>query len=223
MDKFKFSTKHIAINKANAQIVIAVGAASFITVFCLIATKTLFSQYQYQGRVISAAKTANQQLQSNITAYDGLIQSYNTFNDTRPNILGQPVNGSSNDNTQMVLDALPGAYDFPGLVSTLQNVLNVTGLGTIATIGGTDEQLTQGSDSSSSSPSPVMMPFTISGQGISYGQLQSLLQYFQQSTRPMSVDNFSLTGNDGDLTLSLSAHSYYQPAKTLNITKEMIH
>jgi hypothetical protein len=64
MDKFNFSAKHVAINKANAQIVAVVGLASFISIFCLVAAKAVYSQYQYQSRVIKAASSANTKISS---------------------------------------------------------------------------------------------------------------------------------------------------------------
>jgi hypothetical protein len=128
MDKFKFSTKHVAINKANAQMVAVVGVASFITIFCLVAAKAVYSQYQYQSRVISAASTAHNQLLSNISAYKNLVYSYGKFDAANPNILGGTVTGSTNDNAHVILDALPGEYDFPGLISTIEGILDGAGI-----------------------------------------------------------------------------------------------
>lgn len=221
MDKFKFSTKHVAINKANAQIVAAVGIASFITVFCLVASKAVFSQYQYQSRVIKAASTANNQLQSNISAYKKLVKSYQKFDSANKNVLGAAVTGSANDNAQVILDALPGAYDFPGLSSTIENILDGAGV-QVTSVTGIDQQATQQGDNSSSNPIPVAMPFGFSVQNASYSSVQQLIQVMQQSIRPLPIDSISINASQSNITLNISAHSYYQPSKALSITKETI-
>ena len=59
----QISTKRLAISKANAQIVGIVGAAAFVTVFCLFAANAVFSQNRYQARVITAKEKAHKQLQ----------------------------------------------------------------------------------------------------------------------------------------------------------------
>jgi hypothetical protein len=221
MDRFNFSAKHLAINKANTQIVIAVGAASFITVFCLVAAKAVLSQYQYQSRVIAVVKTADNQLQTNITTYGSLVKSYSKFNAANPNAIGGTVTGSSNDNTQIVLDALPGAYDFPALATTLQYILTVNGMQQGGGASGTDSP-PAATTSAGTNPQALSIPFGLSVTSVSYASAQSLLQYLQQSIRPIAVDSISLAGDQGDLTLSVAAHTFYQPAKTLSITKETV-
>lgn len=229
MDKFNFSGKHVAINKANAQIVAVVGIASFITIFCLVASKAVLSQYQYQGRVIKVANTADTQLKENISAYKSLVQSYAKFDSASPNVIGQPVTGSSNDNAQVILDALPGEYDFPGLTSTLENILvgagmQVTGItGSDAAYNSSGTTASTVPPSTSSSPTPYPMPFGFSVQDASYGSVQQLIQIFQQSIRPMAIDTISLSAQQSNLTMTVAAHTYYQPQKTLSITEQAVH
>jgi hypothetical protein len=74
------STKRLAIDKTNAQMVVVVAAASFITVFCLIASKAVWSQYGYQSRVTSSQETANKNLNQSIKAFGNLVTSYDAFN-----------------------------------------------------------------------------------------------------------------------------------------------
>lgn len=51
MAKLDISAKHLAINKANSQIVAAVAIASFVTIFSLVAASSLWGQKGYQSRV----------------------------------------------------------------------------------------------------------------------------------------------------------------------------
>lgn len=221
MPKLNFSAKHVAINKANTQIVAVVGVASFIVVFCLVASKAVFSQYQYQSRVIKAASTADNQLKSNISAYKDLVGHYVSFDTTHPITLANSVPGSKNDNVQIILDALPGAYDFPGLTSTVENILNETGM-QVTAVTGNDAQATATS-SASAEPQPIPMPFGFSVADATYSSVQQLIQVMQQSIRPMAMDTMSITAQQGSLTMTVTAHSYYQPATTLSITKETVN
>jgi hypothetical protein len=220
MDKFKFSSKHVAISKTNAQTVAAVGIASFITIFCLVATKTLYSQYQYQGRVIKASNTADTQLQANISAYNSLLSSYTNFDNTSKNVLGQPVTGVSND-THVILDALPSEYDFPGLTSTVENILNANGVD-VTGVTGTDAQTSTQPASSGQSPTPITIPFGFTVSKASYGSIQQLIQTFQQSIRPFPMDTIAINVGQDGMTMVVAAHSYYQPTSSLSITQETI-
>ena len=75
----QISTKRLAISKANAQMVGIVAVAAFVTVFCLVASKAVFSQNRYQARVISAKEKAHKQLQDNINNYNNLAKAYKSF------------------------------------------------------------------------------------------------------------------------------------------------
>src|ERR1039457_3470091 len=100
--------KRVAITKANARMVVIVAVASFVTIFCLIASKTVFSQNQYQARVNTAKQKAYTQLQKNITAFNNLDQSYNKFVSGSTNVIGGSTTGSGNnsgDNATIILDA----------------------------------------------------------------------------------------------------------------------
>ena len=217
------STKHSLIDKANTTIVIATAAAAFIAVFSLVASKALLSQAGYQNRVINAKREANGQLDKNITASQNLVSSYQAFVGTPQNLIGGNPTGTGDkdgDNAKIVLDALPSKYDFPALASSLEKLLTSPGL-KIDTITGTDDQLTQGDNAGSSSPTAVPMPFTIGVDG-DYGSLQNLVNTFQQSIRPFQFETMTLSGNQNDLALNITAQTYYQPPRTFSITTKVI-
>jgi hypothetical protein len=204
--------------------VIVVGVAAFVTVFCLFAAKTLLSQNSYQSRVISADDQANQQLQSNIQAYNSLASSYSQFVNQPNNVIGGSINGTGNNdgsNAKIVIDALPYKYDFPALAASVEKILNNQNL-QISGISGTDNQLIQQSDNVSSDPQPIAIPFTFSIEQASYQSVAQLMTILQQSTRPIVIDSIDLSGGANDMTLNVSAHTYYQPSKTLNISKKVV-
>jgi hypothetical protein len=217
-------TKRLAISKANTQMVVIVAVASFISVFCLVASKSVFSQYQYQGRVVSAKEKALDQLKLNVTAYHSLSSSYNQFDSQSKNIIGGTKTGTGNNdgsNSTIILDALPDVYDFPALTSSLEKILT-NGSFSISNISGTDDQLNQQTNTSSASPQPVPIPFSFAVSNATYSSVQSLMNTLQASIRPMAIDSFTLSGGTNDMNLTINAHTYYQPATNLSITSKVV-
>jgi Tfp pilus assembly protein PilO len=218
------TTKRMQINQANTRIVAYVSVAAFILVFSLVATKTLVSQAAYQNRVIGAKRTAVNQLKKDIDATNDLKTSYEAFTTTAQNAIGGNSSGAGpqdGNNAKIVLDALPSDYDFPGLTTSLESLLTGQGV-KITNITGTDDEVAQGTNKSSVNPQPVPIPFTVSAEG-DYTSIQNVVSAFERSIRPMQVQTFDIAGgNDGKLTISLGAQTYYQPAKSLNISTKVV-
>jgi hypothetical protein len=219
------SSKRALIDKANTRIVVYVSIAAFILVFSLVAVKTLIGQAAYQNRVIDTKRVAVNQLKTDISATSELKTSYNAFTSTSQNVLGGSPGGNGaqdGNNAKIILDALPSAYDFPGLTTSLENLLTSQSGITIDSITGTDAEATEGANQSSSSPQPVPIPFNVAVTG-SYGALQSVISAFEHSIRPIQVQTLSISGSDNSsLTLSIGAQTYYQPAKSLNISEKVV-
>jgi len=230
------SLKRLQIDKANSSIVIVIAITVFITIFSLTSIKTLYSQMQYQDKVVTAKQQALNQLRVDDVANTKLIRSYLKFNDTKnANFIGGNPTGNSPpnvSNARLILDALPSKYDYPALTSTVQYLLSQSGLN-IDSIGGTDLQTTASSgdsataglqDNAPATPiagQAVAMPFNFSVDG-PYANIQNLFNIFQRSIRPISLQSLELSGNQNDLTLTATAQSYYQPSTSFKITSEVI-
>jgi hypothetical protein len=216
-------TKRALITKANSTMVVAAAAAAFVFIFSLVASKALLSQANYQNRIISAKKTAVTQLKADLNARDTLVDSYKTFVSTSQNVLGGNPNGTGDkdgNNAKLVLDALPGQYDFPALATTLEKLTSGQGL-QIVGISGTDQELTQHGNQSSSNPVPVAMPFQVQVNG-PYQSIQDLVGVFDASIRPFQIQTIELSGSEGNMTATISAQTFFQPAKSLKIaTKDV--
>lgn len=224
MAKLDLSNKHIAINKTNAQTVAIVGVASFVTVFCLIAASAVWSQNQYQARVTTAKTAALQQLQKNIKAFSSLQTSYNAFVASPTNAIGGNSSGTGDNdgtNDKIILDALPSSYDFPALLSSVDKILNDHNF-KVSSLSGTDNQLAQQTNSFSPSPQAVDMPFTFSVANTSYDALQQLMTILQNSIRPIQVDSITMSGGSNNMQITVNAHSYFQPAKSLSISQKVV-
>jgi hypothetical protein len=222
--KPQISTKRLAISKANAQMVAIVGVAAFLTIFSLVAAKAVFSQTRYQARVTSAKEKAHKQLLDNIDAYGKLADSYDEFDGQKINIIGGKQDGKKDNdgpNSKIVLDALPPAYDFPALAASIEKILTENGL-KVSSITGTDNVIEQQDNTSSPTPQPVEMDFAFTVNNASYKSIGKLLDRLQQSIRPIQVDNMDLSGAADDMTLNVNAHTYYQPAKDVSITKKVV-
>lgn len=224
MAKTEILTKRLAISKANAQMVAIVAVAAFVTVFSLVAAKAVWSQTRYQARVTSKQEKATQQLKKNIQTFGDLQTSYKAFNSTATNVIGGNSAGTGNndgDNSKIILDALPDRYDFPALTSSLEKILAGGGF-KVTNITGTDDQLNQQGNTSSPTPQPVSMPFAFTISNANYASVQQLITTLQSSIRPIQIDSINMTGGVNNMTLTVNAHTYYQPAKNVNIKQQVV-
>lgn len=218
------TSKRALIDKSNRSLVIVTGLAAFLTIFSLVASKTLFSQLAYQNRVLKEKHSTVVRLKSNLTAANQLKTSYEAFTDTSTNIIGGNPTGTGErdgNNTKIVLDALPSNYDFPALATSLEKLItDVKGL-KITNITGTDDQVAQSANASSTTPQAVPMPFTIVVSG-NYQAIQDVIGKFEHSIRPFQIQTMTVSGDQSDLTLTIVAQTFYQPAKSLNITTKVV-
>lgn len=224
MEVKQISGKHLAISKANAQMVAIVSVGAFVTIFCLMASKSVLSQNRYQARVIKAQNTANQQLLDNINSYGDLAKSYNKFDSESTNYIGgkkDGTGGNDGSNSKIILDALPDTYDFPALTSSVEKILAGNGL-KVTSITGTDEQLSQQNNNSSTNPQPVSMPFGFTVSSASYGAVQNMIAELQLSIRPIQIDTIDMSGSVNNMTVTVTAHTYYQPQKKVSITQQAV-
>lgn len=216
-------TKRGLVSKANSTTVIVTSIAAFFIIFLLVGSKTLFGQATYQNRVATAKTVALRQLKVDIDASKSLVESYTKFNSASVNIIGgSSVGSGANDgpNSRIVLDALPSSYDFPALVTSLEKIVNNRGL-TIQSIQGVDDEVAQQVNVSSTTPQPVAIPFQIVISG-NYSAIQALINDFQNSIRPFQILKESVSGGESNMTLTLTAQTYYQPAKILNLGSKLV-
>ncbi len=224
MAKEDNSTKRVAISRANAQMVAVLGVASFVSVFCLFAAKAVWSQNSYQSRIISAKELANSTLKKNIDTYNKLAVSYNTFNKATPNVIGG-VPGAAGEkdgsNAKIILDALPSSYDFPALTSSIEKLVNASNL-KLSSITGTDDEVNQQKTKAQATPKAVPIPFAFAVKDANYTSVKALISSLERSIRPIQIDTIEVSGGGNSMTVTVNAHTYFQPAKDVSITKKVI-
>lgn len=212
-DNFRLSTKRLQIEKSNRKVLIAIAVAIVFLVFSLVATQALYKQLKYQNKVIGLRNQAVKQLEKNISATKELEAQYIAF-DTSP----ESIIGNSDSNSKVVLNALPSKYDFPALATSLEGLLNTSGV-TISSITGTDDQVT--AEQSSTSPKPTEIPFTIIAKG-SYASVQTLIKNIERSTRPIKINTIAFTGTDNEISVEIIGVTYYQPLKMIDLNKKVV-
>ncbi len=217
------SIKRTLIEKSNTTIVVSTSVACFIVVFCAVASLSLFNQFLYQNRVIGAANKAVGQLKTDIESTKSLEASYQAFVSTPTNSIGGNPNGTGpqdGNNAKIILDALPSKYDYPALVTSLEKILTSQSV-QIQSITGTDDAAVQAANQSSSAPSPQPMPFQVVVTG-NYAAIQNVVSTFERSIRPFQVQTMELAGDQSQLTLTITAQTYWQPAKNLDIRTQVV-
>lgn len=202
------SEKHALISKSNTTMFVALGIAAAVFSFTVVSSIKLFQRMSYQSRVISERGKVEKQLKSNLKSVESLVESYKTFDQAAESVIG-----TSDRNSKIVLDALPSKYDFPALATSLEKLLVTGGVSNIAITGSDDEA---SAEQNSASPSPVEIPFTISGKA-SYDDVQKLIKNLQLSIRPFKVLKMDISGTQAQMNFTISATTYYQPEKNLEI------
>lgn len=222
MNSSQFSTKRIAIDKAYTVVVAVVAAAAFIIVFSLVASKALLDQRSYQSKVISKKEIARENLNANIAAADQLTISYEEFVKSPQNVIGGNPGGDGDkdgDNARIVLDALPSKYDFPALTTSLDKLFRTNGF-IVTAIDGTDDEVNQSATASAVDPQPIEMPFEFEiGSGAEDGK--KLLELLERSIRPFQVTKLNIESTKSQLDFKITAHTYFQPEKNLDVKTEI--
>lgn len=218
---------HGQVQKAQNSLFFIVAAATVITVFCLVSSKSLLSQGSYQRKVINQRNDAVKQLRDNLTAAKQLQDQYNNVfqNSGAINIIGGKNDSSPSavppdgDNARIVLDALPSSYDFPALVTSLTKILQTDNISN-PSVGGSDAAASIAA-TPSASPQPVEIDVPINGTA-TYANLQKLLSDLQRSIRPFDITSMNVSGNPSNMTFSFMMHTYFQPGKTLDIGSKVV-
>lgn len=211
-------SKRVQIDKTQAVMLGLVVAASVVTMFSLVASKTYFSQANYLNKVAGKKEKAVKQLKANKDAVSTLVKSYQSFASQDPNLIGGTPPGKGErdgDNGRLVLDALPSKYDFPALATSLEKLL--AGY-TINSINGSDAGSSQ---TNSVQIKPIAMPFTLDVSS-DYAGIQKLSGTFEKSIRPFQILGIKLNGTNAILQATITAQTFYQPEKNLKIGSEVV-
>lgn len=215
----KVSVKHVQLDKNQSTILAVIALSVVLVIFGLFATKAMVVKGLYQRRALHARRVVANQLKDNYTAAQTLVTQYKLFASQDPNMLGGSASStksnSDGDNSWLVLDSLPSNYDAPALASSIEKIM----LGRNATITAlkvTDDPATY---SDKAQAQPKVVPVTFSFEGTSnYLSTTQLFQDFERSIRPFDLNTLEIAGTDNALHLTVGMTTYYQPARSLDLT-----
>lgn len=217
------SVKHDIIDKSNSRMILTVGIATFIVVFSFFAGKALISQSLYHNRIITEKEKALAQLSANKKAVEELKKSFDSFQTESMNILGGnpagtgPLDGT---NAKLILDALPGSYDYPALSSSFEKILKEGGYD-IGSIGGTEDVGLASTNFPSGVAQPVEIPYSFSVSSDVDG-MKNLLRTLESSIRPMYVDSLQIQVGENVLQTRVNLHTFFTQPKTFDLgTREV--
>jgi len=217
------SIKHDIINRDSSKVVTAVGVAVFLVVFCGFAMKTLFSQSLYHNRVIGEKENTLRQLNNNVVAIEDLKQSYDSFVGEAENILGGSPSGNGpidGNNAKIVLDSLPGGYNYPALSSSFEKILLEGGYD-IESIGGSEDPVDLAAPTADAAP--VEIPYSF-GFSSDLEGTKKLLRTLERSIRPMHIDRIGIQINsEGSISTDISLHTYYTQQKTFELGSKEVN
>ncbi len=208
------SQKRVLIDRANRSMFISIVVASALLIFAIVSIYSLSKVYSHRSKVISEKKTASKTLTANDAEIGKLISSFKAFESAPESVMG-----TTEKNSKIVLDALPPKYDFPALATSLEKILTDGGYN-ITSITGIDNEVSE-VDDDSASPIPVAMPFTISVSG-PYDKVKNLSFDLERSIRPVYIVTTDLSGSATSAVVTLSAITYYQPGRNLDVTYKEI-
>ncbi len=217
----KKSLKHAEIDKNQAIIFGIVAIASFVIVFSLFTAHALITQQRYQTRVIAEKEQSLEDLERSLSNAQELQRTYSAFVDTPENIIGGFSEGDGEQdgsNARIILDALPSQYDFPAFITSVEQILLQQDV-TIDAIGGEDEEL---EFRDAQSDDPIQIPIRIGMTG-DYDAIQEAVDAFEASIRPFKFFRFDLAGDDDNLRVNLSGHSYFQPQTQFELRSRTIN
>ncbi len=216
------SIQHAIIERANNNTVITVAVAVFISMFCVFAIRTLYSQMSFQNKVISAKEDAVKTLKDDQRAVSQLSENYQTFDQEKINILDGSSDGKGprdGRNGKLVMDALPASLDIPALASSFEKIL-VDGGYKIENIGGSQESIQSSSSSIGSNLSEAQYRFSVDG---SSKQAESLMERLESSIRPIYVDGIIMDFSEsGSVETSYDIRTFYAEAVEFDVRSKEV-
>jgi Tfp pilus assembly protein PilO len=210
----KASTKHIQIKDITSSTVVIVSLTVALLAFTVVTSKYLLDMSVYQANVISKKNDVNKILEENVKSVNVIVAEFEAFDSTPESIIG-----TNDPNSKVILDALPSKYDFPALISSIQNVASGRSY-TIESISGTDAELTI-EQAPSGDPVVVPIPLTISVRG-DYDGVKQFIRDLELTIRPIKIQKLTVSGSGSGLAVSVQAETYFQPGKNFTVSQEQI-
>jgi hypothetical protein len=214
--------KRQQIEKANRSMFAWVAGASVIVAFAIVAAQFMIQQGLFNEKVLNEKRVTDGTLSENLEAVDGLKEGVNVL---LANEDLEAARAKSDDsNLQVVLDALPSDLDSLNLGTSLQSVIlsgNVQRIDSLTVDAGFGEGEAVQDASTVGASGPVEIPFRFTVNG-NFSQIRDAFRSLERSIRPIRVVSAGIEGSDNNLTATVEAVTYYQPAKTIELQEKTV-
>lgn len=208
--------KRQQIRAANKTVFMWIISASVVIGICGVVSQFLIRQLMFNNKISDELSKTSSTLTKNIQAYDGLKGEVTKLvADENLTLLRKGPNGTA---LQVIIDALPTENNQAAFATSMQNeVLGPTGA-TISSFSVNEQQKTIAPTATQAGS--FDFSFVISG---SYAQIQQALRNMERSIRPMTVNTVDLQGSFSNMQASISATTYYQPVKDIQLKEEPVN
>ena len=217
--------KRQQIANSNKTMFIWVAGASVLVAFALVISIFLIKQIMFTEKVLIKKGETVSNLNKNKEAAGELDKAINKLRANRN--LSASRSGASDNNLDVIIDAMPYAADPVGLGSSLQSVLLT---GTSIESLSVDTPSTGGTDTSTSvdttslqlvgDAQPITFSFKATGTS---DQLKALFSRLNRSIRPIQIMSVQIeSASDGKLTATVQAATFYQPQKKLDLKETVV-
>lgn len=199
----KKKSKREQVERANSVVFAAVAVGAVIVMFSLISARFMWNKKSYNDRVIAAKTKARNDVNSNVQNLDKLTEQFSA------------LDSSATTNANTILHALPPVYDYAALTTSLNSIAITSGV----KFSGSAGQDTS-ADALTSSPvsQPVEIPITLQVSG-SYESIKKFMANLERSIRPIQVNSVTFSGSNESLEAQIQGVTYYQPARSFDVTK----
>ncbi len=216
--------KRQQIASSNKTMFIWVAAASVLVAFAIVISIFLVKQIIFVERVLIEKNKTIGTLDENLKTANALDTNVKKLRADKNLTLAR--SGASDNNLDVIIDAMPYAADDVALGSSLQSVL-LTG----ASIESLTIETTNSDTVSESSVNlvglaqvgdaqPMVFSFKATGSG---DQLKAILDRLNRSIRPINITSIQVEAAGADnLTATIQAVTYYQPLKTVELTSKVV-
>jgi len=196
-------SKREQLSRASSTVFIAAAVAAVVVMFSLMSGKFLWNKKSYNDRVITAKTKSRDAIETNVTNIDKLTQQF-------PSLESTPTT-----NATTILHALPPVYDYASLVTSLNSIAVTSG---VKFNGSSGQDSSADALTSAPASTPIEIPITMQVTG-SYVSIKNFMSNMEKSIRPIHVTNVTFSGNNESLDAQIQAVTYYQPARSLDVTK----
>lgn len=209
--------KRQVISNSNRTMFIWIAFASAIVGICLVVGYFMVQQIMFRGRVAARAEETATTLRNNNDAAKLLIDNVRVLSTN--NALNSVKARSDDRALQVVLDALPADINTLALGSSLQQKIIGEAVGVkieslaieaVSSDAETNDNETLGT-----------IPFVLTASASDANALKDMLLRMERSIRTIDIDILSLERTDTKYTLTMNAHAYYQPGKTVQLTDKV--